>query len=132
MAWHSGENKGMRYLIPALVILMLFVSMAAARSVRGDVPQGLMTQSSRLEKSVRLPDRPAAAGHPDLKFSMNGVAEPTAFNRCQTTSLSPLPAASVLALQANPGKYLDHWPTPGTTVTRDEPPDEELVDDDLM
>ena len=136
MAWHDVENTGIaacfRFILPALVILMLLVSMALAQPVRGDVPQDLLLQHHYPDNSVRLPDRPAAADQPASGFSTNLVAEPTASRWWQTTSRSPLPPASVFALQTNLSKFLDTWPTPGATVARDEPPDGELADEDLM
>ncbi len=132
MAWQYMANTRIRFLLPGLVILMLLASMAAPQSVRGAVPQDLMPQPPCLEKSVRLPDQTLAADQSALKFSINVVAEPTAPPWWQTTSQSPLPPASAFALQTNLCKYLDNWPTPGTTATRDEPPDGELADEDLM
>ncbi len=136
MAWRYRENVGIatcsRLILLGIIILMLLASMAAPQSVRGDVPQDLMPQPLHPEKSVRLPDQTLAADQSALKFSMNVVAEPTAPRWWQTTSLSPLPPASAFALQTNLCKYLDNWPTPGTTVARDGPPDGELADEDLM
>jgi hypothetical protein len=132
MAWQYVENAGIRFILPGLVTLMLLVSMASAQSVRGDVPQDLLPQHPILEKSVRLSDRPSEADQPALVFSTNLVAEPAASHWWQATSHSPLPPASAFSLQADLGKFLDTWPTPGTTVARDEPPDGELTDEDLM
>jgi hypothetical protein len=132
MGWQYVENAGIRFFLPGLVLLMLLASMAAAQSVRGDVPQDLMLQPLHLGNSVRLPDRPAAADQPALKFSMKVVAEPTASRRWQTTSESPVSPASIFAWQTNLCKYLDNWPAPGATVALDDPPDGELDDEDLM
>lgn len=132
MTWQYGENAGIRFILPGLVALMLLVSMAPAQSVRGDAPQDLSPQHHYLDNSVRLPDRPSLADAPALGFSTNLVAEPAASHWWQTTSQSPLPPASAFTLQANLRKFLDTWPTPGTTVPRDEPPDGVLTDEDLM
>lgn len=132
MAWQYLENTGIRFILPGLVTLMLLVSMASAQSVRADGPQDLLPQPPYPEKFVRLPDRPSVADQPALSFSNNLVAEPPASRWWLATSQPPLPPASAFALQANLRKFLYTWPTPGTTVARDEPPDGELADEDLM
>jgi hypothetical protein len=132
MAWQYVENAGIRFILPGLVTLMLFVSMASAQSVRGDAPQDLLPQHPYLGNSVRLPDRSSVADEPALGFSTHLAAESAASHWWQTTPYSPLPPASSFALQANLRKFLDTWPTPGTTVARNVPPDGELTDEDLM
>jgi hypothetical protein len=132
MAWQYVENAGIQFILSGFVILMLLVSTASAQSVRGDVPRYLLPQHPYLEKSVRLPDRSSVADEFAGGFSTNLVAEPAASHRWQTTSQCPLPPASAFALQANLHKFLDTWPTPGITAARDEPPDGELTDEDLM
>jgi hypothetical protein len=115
-----------------LVILMLLVSLASAQSVRVNAPQDSLPQHPYLKELVRLPDRPSVIDEPALGFSTNLVAKPAASHWWQTSSRCPLPPASAFALQADLRKFLDTWPTPGTTVALDEPPDGELADDDLM
>jgi hypothetical protein len=130
MAWQYVKNVRIRFIFTGLVTLMLFVSMASAQSVRGDAPQDLFPQPPSLEQSVPLPDRPSVAD--ESAIGTNLGTEPAASHRFQTTSQSPLLPASAFALQADLRKFLDTWPAPGTTVARDEPPDEELIDEDLM
>ncbi|MFA4904037.1 MAG: hypothetical protein WC600_14990 [Desulfobaccales bacterium] len=130
MAWQYVENVRIRFILTGLVTLMLLVSMASAQSVRGDAPQDLLPQPPCLEKSIRPPDRPSVAD--ESAIGTNFGTEPAASHRFQATSLSPLPPASAFALQADLRKFLDTWPTPGTTVARNEPPDGELTDEDLM
>jgi hypothetical protein len=132
MSWQYAEKVGIRFILPGLVILMLLVSLASAQSVRENAPQDLLPQHPYLEEPVRLSDRPSVAGEPTLGFSTNLVAEPSVSHWWRTSSQSPFPHASAFALQTNLSKFLDTWPAPGTTVARDEPPDGELTDDDLM
>jgi len=125
MAWQYRENAGIRFILPGLAILMLLVSMASAKSVRGDATQDLLPQHPYLVES-------SVADESAVGFSTNLVTESATSHWRQTTSQPLLPPVSAFALQANLRKFLDTWPTPGSTVARDEPPDEELTDEDLM
>ena len=136
MAWHYRENTAIvtcrKLIFPGLIILMLLASMAYGQSALKARPQDLPRQPVNPAASVRLADRSQVIALTTASFTTALVGEPSASRWWQTASQSPLPPASAFALQTDLGKYLEAWPTPGTTVAKDEPPDEELTDDDLM
>jgi hypothetical protein len=77
-------------------------------------PKDLRQAADNLRKSRRqLAIRPASGGH------QNGLVKPAGSG--WLPSQCPLPPASVFCLQTNFRKYLETWPTPGSTATGDWP-----------
>jgi hypothetical protein len=136
MAWPYAENTAIitccRLIVPGLIILMLLAFMACGQSAAKNRPLDLSRQPVNPAASVQLADRPQDTALTSASFTTPSVGEPLASRWWQTVSPSPFPPASVFALQTDARKYLEAWPSPGTTVAKDGPQDEELTDDDLM
>jgi hypothetical protein len=83
-------------------------------------PKDLRSADANLRNAGRqLASRPAPGSHQNLPV------EPAASG--WLPSWGPLPPVSVFCLQTNFRKYLETWPTPGSTATRDWP---EYIPDD--
>ena len=83
-------------------------------SARQAPPKDLRQAADNLRNSGRqLASRPASG------FQQNLPIEPATSG--WLSSQCPLPPASVFSLQTNFRKYLETWPTPGSTATEDWP-----------
>ena len=81
---------------------------------RQSPPKDLRQAANNLRNSGRqLASRPASGFHQNLPI------EPATSG--WISSRCPLPPASVFSLQTNFRKYLETWPTPGSTATEDWP-----------
>jgi hypothetical protein len=114
---NNGKVTCFQFILPGLIILLLLTS---------------MTYAGELEKSAQPSDRPQAAAQISSSYNTARVGELPVLHIWQNNHQSPLAPVSAFDLQANLCKYLDTCPTPGATVSRDEPSDEELTDDGLM
>ena len=95
---------GLSFILLGLITLLLFPATARGQSGWGPgVPQ----------PSRQLASRPASG------FQQNLPIEPATSG--WLSSRCPLPPASVFSLQTNFRKYLETWPTPGSTATEDLP-----------
>jgi hypothetical protein len=128
----TGITTGFRLVIMGMLTLWLLAAAAYAQSEGQVLFQNLLDEPAHLEKSGPLPEQHTPADYlsPGLHRALQG--ELAASHWWQTGLRDPLPPASVFAMQANLCKYLDTWPTPGLTVSPEQPPSEELTDDDLM
>jgi hypothetical protein len=126
----SGIPAWFQFIFMGITQVLLF-SMAYAQAKRQVVFQNLMAEPEHFEKSIFSPDRTEPAEHPPSQLIDASSDELSASSCVQTNPRVPLPPRSV-ALKTNFNNYLDTWPSPGATVSADEPPDEELIDEDLM
>lgn len=88
-------------------------------SPRQDLPEDLGETADYVRHSGRHPAHPPVAGRPASGFDQNLAVEPAALGRLPWRC--PLPPASAFHLQANLRRYLETWPTPGSTATEDWP-----------
>ena len=84
-------------------------------SARKGLPEDLGKTVDYVGKSGRHLAHPRVASRPAPGFYPNLAVEPAGSG--WLPSQCPLPPASVFSLQTNLRKYLETWPTPGSTVT---------------
>ena len=123
---------GLRVTGPGLIALLLLLAPAPGQSAwsSGGPPTSLAGESkSRPEnfsppgpRSAALnredldpPARPQVASLPASEIHRNVIVRPASLGRLPWRC--PLPPASVFHLQTNLRKYLETWPTPGSTTT---------------
>ena len=134
--WHDGKKLLVAvifcFILPGMLTLLLLAGMASAQADRQGGFQNLLDEPPYLEKSANLPEGARVNDYlpPELHRAL--LRQLAASRWWQINLPDPLPPASVFATQTNLCTYLDRWPTPGLTVSPDEPPVEELIDDDLM
>ena len=78
-------------------------------------PLGIRPAATGRENLGRHPARTQVARRPAPRFHQNLAVLPAA--SIWRPSESPLPPASAFPLQTNLRKYLETWPTPGSTTT---------------
>ncbi len=78
-------------------------------------PPGLRSAALDRENPGRHPARPQVASLPASGIHQNVTVRPAALGRLPWRC--PLPPASAFHLQTNLRKYLETWPTPGSTTT---------------
>jgi hypothetical protein len=78
-------------------------------------PPGLRSTAAGQDNCGRDPARDQVARRPASRFHQNLAVLPAA--SIWRPSRSPLPPASAFHLQNNLRKYLETWPTPGSTTT---------------
>lgn len=135
--WRDGKKLPAAvvfgFILPGMLALVLLAGAAYVQTDRQTGFQNLLGKSPHLEMSAPLPARAVTADYltPELHRALLGKL--TASRWWQTNLPDPLPSVSIFTTQTNLGNYLDRWPTPGLTVSPEEPlPREELTDDDLM
>jgi hypothetical protein len=127
----SGIATWFRSILLGLVSFLLLYSSAYAQANRQVVFQNLLAEPAHFEKSDLAPDRTELTEQTTSGLPTALLGQPSTSRWWQTNLRSSLPPASVFTMRTNLRKYLDTWPTSGATVTPDEPPDEELTDEDL-
>ena len=125
-AWLAA---GPRFILLGLIALLLLPALARGQSAW---PSGVGPTSLKDESEVRPgnlsppglrpaaldrenPARPPVASRPASGFHQNLAVLPAASVWHPTQC--PLPPASAFHLQTNLRKYLETWPTPGSTAT---------------
>jgi hypothetical protein len=88
-------------------------------SARKGLPEDLGKMAGYVGKSGRHRAHPPVARGPASGFHQDLAAEPAGSG--WLPSQCPLPPASVFSLQTQFRKYLETWPTPGSTTTEDWP-----------
>ena len=128
-AWLAA---GLRIICLGLITLLLLPALAPGQSARpsGDPPTSLQSASPVRPgnltppglRSVALdrenfdhPARPQVASLPASEMHQNVTVRPAILGRLPWRC--PLPPASAFHLQTNLRKYLETWPTPGSTST---------------
>jgi len=106
---------GLRLILVGLVTLLLLCAPAWEQS---GWPPGVLQTSHQKESEVRR----VHLSSPNLRSAARGrenpgedLGKPSA--RQDLPWHCPLPPASVFSLQTNLRKYLETWPTPGSTTT---------------
>jgi len=128
-AWLAA---GLRVTCLGLIALLLLPALAPGQSAwpsgvspsslpgesevgRGNLsPANLRSAAAGRETPARPLARPPVASLPACGSRQNSAVEPAAWGRLPWPC--PLPPASAFHLQTNLRRYLETWPTPGTTV----------------
>ena len=129
-AWLAA---GLRITLLTIIVLLLLPALApgqsawpsgvAPTSLPGDsevrpgnlTPPGLRSGALNRENPGRHLPRTQVASLPDSGIYQNVTVRPAILGRLPQRC--PLPPASAFHLQTNLRKYLETWPTPGSTVT---------------
>ncbi|MDP2044646.1 MAG: hypothetical protein Q8L00_00375 [Deltaproteobacteria bacterium] len=91
-------------------------SLAGESQVRPENLSPLATRSAALNReNFDHPARPQVASLPASEIHQNVIVRPASLGRLPWRC--PLPPASAFHLQTNLRKYLETWPTPGSTTT---------------
>ncbi len=128
----SGNATWFRFILLGLISLLLLPSTTYPQSDRQVSFRNSLAEPAHFEKSDLLPDRSELTEHPPTGLIATSLGELSASHWWQSNLRSPLPPASVFAIQTNLRKYLDTRPTWEATTSSGEPPDEQLTDADLM
>jgi hypothetical protein len=128
-AWLAA---GLRVTCLGLIALLLLLNPAPGQSARpfGGPPTSLQgaspvrlgnftppdLRSAALDReNFDHPARPPVSGRPDSEIYRNVTVRPASLGRLPWRC--PLPPASAFHLQTNLRKYLETWPTPGSTTS---------------
>jgi hypothetical protein len=128
---------GLRIIFLAITVLLLLPALAPEQSAwpsavgPNDLPGACKVKSGNLTPPGLRPvvftrevpgqhlDCPLVASLPDARIFQDITVRPASLGRLPQRC--PLPPASAFHLQINLRKYLETWPTPGSTMTGDWP-----------
>ena len=130
----TWQAAGLRFILPGLIAPLLLTAAAFGQC---GWPAPVKRALVPIRYAQKTAPGPKARGDSEEPPKAPGAgswltpAQHRPSHQQSATSNSPLPPASAFGLQTNLRRYLENWPTPGTTATdecQDSVPDS---DDDL-